>query len=315
MYKYVFSIIISGFFSFVLSFYAPLSTYWHGVNEFPFTAWPLFNAMVLPFFVLWAASFILSRLLSIFLPYRLCPVFGREVRVSLPDALLLACIIAVWLEGFLLSKGLPSVAGEPGLFESTPRLILDTAAWLAVFAGVFFVWKKATGALVFLTAGMGVILAAGLGDAYLNAGPKVTVRATARQVYESLSFHPEENVIIIVADGFPAYMAERVLQSKPELATELDGFILLKNNLATGGQTSWAIPAMLQGAVYEGGDYLSFAEKAFTSSGSIPQFFIDSGWNSYISSMLPRFCALFRDSQTSSTAIKAQINTTSLYVT
>jgi len=240
MNKYLFPLVVSCLFAFVVCLYAPLCTYWYGVNEFAFTAWPLFSAMLLPFVVLWVVIFIFLCLLSMLFPHRSCPVLGREIRITLPDVLLLSCVIAVWLEGSLLSKGLPSVTGEPGLFESTPRLILDTIAWLAVFVGCFFVWKKAARAVVFLTVAMAVIVMAGLGDAYINAEKKVPVHATADQVYENISFHPEENIIIIVADAFPTYMVENLLQSNPDLAAELEGFILLRNNLAASHMTAFA---------------------------------------------------------------------------
>ena len=295
MKKHIFSIIISFLFSFTMCIYAPLCTYWYGVNEFPFTAGSLFNSMLLPFIILWIVVFILLRLLSMLSGSKPCNVLGREMQISMPDVLLLACIIALWFEGSLLNKGLPAITGQANLFDSIPRLILSTAAWLAILLGGIVVWKKAVKFAVFLTAITVVMLLTGLGDAYRSAEEKVPVSITADQVFEDLSFHSEDNIIVIVSDAFPTYMAERILQSRPGLAAELEGFILLKNNLASGGQTSFALPAMLQGAVYEGDDYLAFVERVFTSSGSIPRLFSDSGRNTYITSLLPRFCALFTD--------------------
>ena len=291
--KYGYSLLVTFLLSFALCLYVPLSSYWHNVNEYAFNAISLLRGFTIPFLLVWTTAFGLVRIVGRFFGVETILLGKHQISVSLPDIVLGTLIFSIWLEGALLSKGLPSVTGATGLYSSTPRLILDSIVWLTIFLVTVIYWRKMTRLSLFMVAAITLLMASGLGDAYLSQEEKIRVYATREQVLQNVKFHPTENVIVIVADAFPTYMAERVLERRKDIVEALEGFLFFRNNLATGGQTSWAIPGILQGAVYEGGDYTAFVERAFSAPDSMPQFFASSGWNAYISSLLPRFCALW----------------------
>lgn len=308
MNKQLYPLAISGIFAFAVCLYAPLVTYWYGVNEFAFQAEALFIIMLTPFALLWAGCFVAISALSYFLPQREAEFFRAcKVLVSPAHIFVAALVFALCLEGTLLSKGLPAVTGAGGLFESRPRLVIDSLVWLSILGGCLLAWKRLASAPVLLLLALTLLLASGMGDAYLSKEPKIPVTIGRQEVLERMAFHEKDNTFVVVIDALSTRAVEHAFDNDPALADAFDGFIVFKNNLAPGGQTTWAIPAILEGAPYSGGDYQDFMDRALNSPNSLRQSFFQTGYNVYFSSIMPRTCGVWENDKQLESAINVTL--------
>lgn len=291
--KYLASFFISVICSSFVFLYIPFITYYYNVNEFVFDAPNLLRLLVVPFL---SCFFILSGLFYIsikLLPKVEVPVLGRANIITPLHVISLVICLGLYIEGSFLNIGLPKLAGETGLFTSNKRLYADIAFWVLILVSSLVLWRKLSPKIGFLFCCLIIAEIGGISDAYLQKEPRIPITANRAEVLEGISFHERDNVLVFVLDAFPTYLMEEILERSPDLKEKLTGFLLFKNNTAPGGQTSWAIPAILQGQGYKGGDYLEFAQDAFRSSGSLVKRFGSQKHNIYVSSILPRFCALY----------------------
>lgn len=287
----MFSFLVAFLVGFLTCIYIPIVTYLNNVNEFSFDGAELLTGMSGPFCLatvfFWMLLFVSDKL---FPGDNQC-WRGKSFKVTPVHVLLLAVMFTIWLEGAFLSKGLPSLTGEAGLFQSRRRMVVDSAVWLSAFCVALAGWRRLAPKAITAVAALAVLLLAGLGDAYISRGEKIRIYADYNFVMNNLQFNTERNIIVIVADAFPTDIAAKILRNNSSLADEFEGFILMENNLAPGGQTTWAIPAILQGHIYDGGDYKQFADRAFTGTDSLMKKFPD--YDLFFSSLLPRFCGIF----------------------
>ena len=292
---YFYLLFISFISAFMFCVYMPVVSYLGNVNEFAFDGVSLFLSVIPLFFIIFSGIFVLLLLTRRILPSEKSVFWGRNISVSPLEVFFLLSVIILWVEGAFLSMDLPSITGEPDLFKSKQRFIFDSAVWLLFFVVFLSLWRRFARFIFHGFIALCLLLGAGLGDAAISREDKIPVAVGHKTVLENISFHPRENVITILADGFPSDVAEYILSNDPELSLEFDGFLFFRNNLATGGQTTWAIPAMLQGSVYEGGDYRTFAERVFSAPDSLIRNFNSFGYNIFISSNVARFCVVMDD--------------------
>jgi len=248
----------------------------------------------IPFLVIFCISVAFISIINFAFRNAKVSLFSEEFQLSVFNIFLLLLMLCVWAEGSFLSKGLPSINGQTGLFSSKGRLIADTAIWgFIIVCGAFF-WKKlARRALLFHFA-IFILMIAAISDAYLSKNDKLPIHATRQEVLSKLRFHPQDNIIVILVDTVPTAAALDLLHEQPDAFKEFDGFTLFRNNLGTGAITAWAVPATLQGALYNGGPYAAFVRKVFDSPDGLAQTFANSAI--YVSSLLPQCCFIINDS-------------------
>lgn len=285
--KYIYSFVLAALCAFVFCIYIPEVSYFGNVNEFVFDGKALLQAAIGPFSIVLAGIFVLLALGKRILPVENVQLYKWPVPVGPLDIFVWALILGIWFEGALLSKNLPSLTGEAGLFDSTPRLVADSLVWLIVLVGSLYFWRRLASSGIFILVALILLLAAGTGDAWMSKGVKFPVNAERSVVLDKVAFHPEKNTLIILADAFPADIARDILEKEPELKKDFTGFIHFPNNLATGGRTNIAIPSIMQGKVYEGEDYVHYMQQMFRSADTLPRLFHSRGYNIYISSLIP----------------------------
>jgi hypothetical protein len=294
--NYIITSLTAALAAFECCVYIPMVSYLGNVNEFYFDGSAILMQTCIAFPVVWLALFLLLTATGVF-SSKVEIFFGRRmVTVTRPAVWLIILCGILLIEGSLLGYRLPQITGEPGLFLSRKRLAADGLLLLTGLYMGLFQWKKLAGKPHIVMAALLVFMLAGLGDAWRNREMKVPVSVHRNTVIDNLAFHPKKNVIVIVSDAFPTDVAERVLAENPDLAAEFTGFTLLRNNLAPGGQTSYAVPAILQGRPYSGGSYAEFARKALSDPDSLPQSLHASGYSVYTTSLLPRFCRIMTQS-------------------
>ncbi|OHB69696.1 MAG: hypothetical protein A2W23_10215 [Planctomycetes bacterium RBG_16_43_13] len=76
------------------------------------------------------------------------------------------------------------------------------------------------------------------------------------------------NIIHVLLDGFQTDLFQEIVEEKG-LASDLDGFVLFKENMAAYNETNFSLPSIFSGEVYQGDEELKsyinevFLEKAF----------------------------------------------------
>lgn len=270
--------------AFALFIYFPFAVYLRNVNEFAFGGLGLLAGVARPFLVAAAACYALLALAGRVLPRHEVKWLGRARPVTATHVAMLFALLAALFEGIFLSRGLPRLTGEAGLFDSAPRLAVDSAIWLALIGLPLVFRRDALEALPRLVAVSFLVMLLGLVDAYRAGPPKLPVALTADEVRQELAFSREGNVIFIMADSFPTETAKAILARRPEVAAKFTGFTLFVNNLGAGGGTEYAIPQILRGKLWSEGDILDFTKATLKDPEGMPRRFKERGYDVFISS-------------------------------
>lgn len=271
-----------------VALYAPLCSYWGNVNEFAFNGRGLLRAL-LPW---WTAGWLLLAGVLLGSAFRLPgePVTARPHWRAGPGHILCLCLAALLLlEGGPLSLGLPQLNGALNMFSSPPRLIVDSLVWIAGLSLALMCWRPLARHLLPLSLALVVLMAAGLGDAALHRAEKIPTGTDRNTVLRNVRFHPENNIILILADAMDSQLFEHALEVEPSFREALQGFTYFRNNLGVGGSTGLALPGILGGIPYEGGNYRAFVYNALFGVQGIPGYFTREGYDVYLSSTLPVF--------------------------
>lgn len=275
--------------------FIPLVTYFQNINEFAFTHISLLKAMT-PYFVgVFVAVIVLDICLGRIVPSELTFLFGRRVNVSIVQVMLLCMLIGLVCEGIILSYRLPELTWSDGMFSSRTRIFASTTGWAAGVAIVLWKWRFIARRFSVCAGIPFVMFVAILGDAMLNSEEKASIKASNQDVLERAAFHSRNNIILIMADALPTHAVEEVVKNNKNIAKKLNGFTLFSNNLGPGKQTAWAVPAILQGQSFLGESAEEFFDNVFYARDSLPNRFFSRGYNVYMTSILPRYVAMYSD--------------------
>ena len=291
----MYTVLTAFFIAFTACIYIPFVSYFRNVNEFVFTGTELFGLMLVPAIVMFCLSLILLEVAILILPKTQVMLFSSGIRISIFNVFILLLIMCICIEGSFLSRGLPQLTGEAGLFLSKQRMITSTAVWCFIILFGLFFWKKLAKKSLSVYFALFILMTAGIADAYISKDVKLPIHATRHKVLNAINFHPNDNIIILLIDSVPTDAALFLLDKKPEIFNAFNGFTLFRNNLATGGSTLWAMPAILGGKIYSGELYKEFAQNALSSPDSLLQIFGAKGYDIYYSSVLPNFNVIFNN--------------------
>ena len=168
---------------------------------------------------------------------------------------------------FLFSDGLGTISTtlvyDNDVIYSANSQLVNLAALAALAVVLFLVWKKAnrivTPVLVVLAVSMVALSAANMvtiNTAYAEACERVAADDSAlvsedgvpRQIYH-LS-RTERNVVVIFLDRAISGYIPYILAERPELETQLDGFVYYPNTISFGSSTNLGAPALYGGYEY-----------------------------------------------------------------
>lgn len=305
------SVLIALLGAFTLCGYVPIVSYLGNASEFYFSLESLLWEMALPFaliFVVLLALFLLVN--KIFPTYETEKMRGS---ISWLHIVVLAAIVCLWLEGFLLNQNLAQITGEQDLFTSVPRLAIDSVIWGVVLILALRFWRKIAKHATALFVCVTLILCLGIGDAALASEPKGDLELTSSDVLDRVAFNSEDNVLVMVLDATSTALILDKIDEQPSIKDDLQGFVFFKNNLQTASSTQWSLPSILRGDLYEGGPILEYQEDYLAKEDSLPQRFGDQGYDVYISSTLPLFNAIQSEDAAEVEANKSVTLTETLY--
>lgn len=287
------SLFISLLCSCCLFIYIPLVSFWGNANQFAFDAAALLRSLVLPlgccFVALLAATVLVNKL---FVKKELFVASKGGAEASPVHILIAVIIFCLWLEGFLLNKGLAQVTGERDLYTSAGRMVFDSIVWLALIACAIKFWRTLAKRLVYLSVALAMLFVLGLADAYLGRTEPAHTQVTSYEVLDQATLSSEDNVMVVVLDAMSTALIQDHLATNPDAYNDLDGFTFFENNIEGGSSTQWSLPSMLTGELYTGGPALEYQERAITGDASILRIFHDAGYDVYCSSTIPLFNAI-----------------------
>jgi len=213
---------------------------------------------------------------------------GRKV-ASLVSAF---CAVGSAINYMLFGTGYgnlsPMLRYDVSISPSAGAIALNLACLLAAAAGVWLLWKKwplvLRLACIYLCAAMAVM--SGMNIVSLENGAREVERIAAEAAVKRASFSLDregKNVVVIMLDraigGFVPYL----MNEKPELKKQFDGFTWYPNTLSYGYHTNIAAPALFGGYEYTPDGLtaraeLSLREKHNEALKIMPLNFLNAGY-------------------------------------
>ena len=293
------SILIALLCSFAFCFYISIVSFFSNQNFFSFGFKSLINALTIPFVLVFVVVFLIFYLTNKLIFFKKNKNV-KSIKDTVSPLHIVACfvVLSVWLEGFILNIGLPELTGEDNLFNSLPRLLLDTFVWgLLIIVAVKY-YRKIAKYIVPIFLALVIFLALGIADAYISREEKISVKATSTEVLDRLKFNDEDNVLVLVLDSMSTGIMKDYFDDSPSCKDELEGFVMFENNIQSASYTQWSIPSILRGGYYDGKeDVLSYQGNSFAAKGSLADIYKDKGYNVYCTSFLATFNELIEGNE------------------
>lgn len=214
--------------------------------------------------------------------FALCRLSDRCLRGWL-QTVLVAALVALYLESGVLSAGLPEIDGNLSpMFDSVSRKLWDAAAIAAVFAAFLATHRLTRGWIHWVAAGVMVMGLASLADVGGDEMEDAKVEGVPgmrgsfvlnSDILDKLEYSPTRNVLVIVADSVTATDVAEILGSDPALASHFPGFTLYPNNMGVLEGTSRGVPSLLTGKLPEpGGSLARFSTSVFEPGSLLRDF-------------------------------------------
>ena len=278
----VFFGLLCGLFFFM---FVPMNSYWRNVNEFDFEPeWLVRTFLPYAFVCASAVAGASFAALKIKKPF--------ENGVSGFHIVVLSVMIAMLVEGTLMSYGLNQLNGRENLFASKGRLIADSLVWIGIIGGFMYFRRSAARHFVMTAALFVFVCCATLIDTNVHRAEKVidlgggadlANAATGDDVGANLLFSENDNILIIMPDALDTASLEKTLELDPSLKKQFKGFYLFEENLGAGGNTLLAIPQILKGKTFDGRHYREFVQSALSGEDSLPTNSVRHGRKTFVS--------------------------------
>ncbi len=185
--------------------------------------------------------------LVIFIPFSLV---GHRLGV-LPQTLLVAALVCMYLETSFLSIGLPSINGVSD-FTDIIRSFADGCAWLFVFIICILFRRFIIDNYYFVIGGISIMALASLCDSSnsirMDSGSPLKDGFVPRyDVVMNTTFSTNRNVIVFIIDSAPASLSTSIMKDSPELQKRFPGFVAFEQNLGMHEETALGLPGLMTG--------------------------------------------------------------------
>jgi hypothetical protein len=253
-----FLLFIAGTLPFMILIVSGLTLYFSNRDEISFT----FVDIVLPLAASFlAASLILYLVLWLFLRFRNLP--------GITAGLLTGMAVAVWVQSQLLVWKFGQFDGQLidwGSWKNS--MYIDGALWVAIITVSLFIFIRGKQKIaevlvlaVYLAGTVSILIT------LLRAPEKTESRADESAYKEIFSFHPKNNVLIILLDDFQSDYFNHIANTFPGEISELDGFTFYRNTTTRFPTTKASLPSIITGKLYRNeekyADYITHAYKEF----------------------------------------------------
>ena len=150
----------------------------------------------------------------------------------------------------------PTLKYETDMVFSNSEQLLNLAVLAVLAVALLFVlwkWQKPAVSALLITciavAGMSVVNMAAIGKSVQRFVDDDSAGVESSEIHFNLS-QTGKNVVVIMLDRAIGDFIPYILQEKPELAEQYDGFTFYDNTVSFGANTNFAIPALLGGYEY-----------------------------------------------------------------
>ena len=146
---------------------------------------------------------------------------------------------------------------------------VDVSLWIVFLIAAFILHKKIPKISSFACLVLIFLQSLFLLSTYISAPQTWSSDFTQRRgISKSLfNYSSSFNIIHILADGFQTDVFQEVVEEN-RMDSDLDGFVLFKENMGVSSITSLTIPAIFSGEVYQGSTELSsFVKRALSEKG------------------------------------------------
>jgi hypothetical protein len=202
-------------------------------------------------------------------------------------AVVFAIGILGWFQSSFLHGNYGQFTGEVIDWSRYPvRGWVDLSLWLAVIAAAVMFHEKLRPKTRFIAPLLAVLLLAGLGGRALLS-PAEAPPASEEVDPASLSqFSRRQNVVQILMDGFQTDTFLELVEEE-ELADDLDGFTVFRDNAAVAAYTHMSIPAIFSGEIYDGTETpAQYHHRALRENGFHHRLF-EEGFGVYLVPKIP----------------------------
>ncbi len=178
---------------------------------------------------------------------------------------------------------------EDGMSFATSELIINVLVLLALVVGLYFIitkWKRSVSLIlataIIATGGMSAVNIADIRKSVSSLNSLQSAQDNGIITFELSK--TGENVVVIMLDRAVSGYVPYLMQERPELKQQFDGFTYYPNTMSFGGFTNFGTPAMLGGYEYtpvelNKRDRESLAEKQNEALKVLPTIFANAGYN------------------------------------
>lgn len=177
--------------------------------------------------------------------------------------------LAVWIQSQLLVWNFGQFNGQRIPWDKFKiNMYIDGIVWVLIIGGSVFGFikgkqnfKKALVAGVYILGSISVLIS------FLNAPPRFVKNLDTQEYKDIFTFHPENNVLVIVLDEFQSDYFGFIADKYPQEVRELDGFIFYRNTISRFPTTRASLPSILTGTLYRNEksyyDYITESSEKF----------------------------------------------------
>ncbi|MDD5556648.1 MAG: sulfatase-like hydrolase/transferase [bacterium] len=283
-----------------LCLFGPLFIYYTNLPEYPF-----FARDIIPHLAV-AALFCASL---IFLLTRLLPP-GQRRRIA---GLLIAISYLLWIQGNIIGWWQGVLDGSEIRWEAL-RLqgVLDGALWIAVCAaallGSRFLSRTARG----WCAALSLVQALGLVHLIYESPKELSSNGYWADTRVLPSFSPENNVILIVPDGFQNDLFQSIIGEDSRHRDVFDGFTFFRNALGGFPMTNPSVPLMMTGLYYDNTVPIQTFIRSAYHSRSLPTVLKENGYQVHVTNTAMRTFEMSIASNTKIQPWRALVNMNNL---
>jgi len=240
--SFIYRLAIALLLPFMLLVVSPLSFYLGNINEVSFSLKDVALHVTMLFFGISILIFIILSLLKRFLV--VLNIAAGSI-VGLSASSWIQCQLFIWNFGQLDGRKID-------WNHWTTHMWIEGIVWLLVITVMIILYyfgkerfKKTVLQGLFI---LGLISSMG---SYLSAPTKVGKMADGKDIEELFSFHPENNIIVILLDCFQSDYFEYIANNYPEDVRSFEGFTFYRNTISQFPTTRASKPAIMTNAVYK----------------------------------------------------------------
>lgn len=246
----------------------PFELYMNNLGDFQFMFWHYAVVLILCSVVVLACIYILSVFLL------------SKRQAEFASVMIFAFSFMGYLQEMILNRGLNVLNGDRQVWDRQ-TVIINTLIWVIGITAIFFFsikYKKVR--KLYLIVSVYICFIQIITSAYLVVTGDTNNEAAFKTFTKegSLELNENDNIIVFVLDRCDTSYIYEIAEENPDFFEPLKDFTFYPNNTCEFANTHNAVPYMLTGTKYDGGNMFEYPRDAWDNS-SFLQLVHDSGYN------------------------------------